>query len=202
MVVVSPWSRNAGARSDPGWRPMVCSDVLDHTSQMRFLERMFAAKGKPGIAPPHDTAWRKKTVGDLTGAFTFTSKDTSVPALPPTSLPPALTFPECVGAPLTEAPFEPPLAYTPALASAAIPLQESSGPPRRPRGLAGCVQPAAATPSTGTGTAPSTAGTQTGSGLPATGAYPLARAGAVGALAALAGLIGLRRRRETPDTVR
>ena len=66
MIVISPWSRNAGARSDPGWRPLVCSDVLDHTSQMRFLERVFAAKGEPGVSLPHDTTWRKQTVGDLT----------------------------------------------------------------------------------------------------------------------------------------
>jgi hypothetical protein len=171
----------------------VCSDVLDHTSQMRFLERLFSAKGKPGIAPPHDTPWRKQTVGDLTGAFTFATKNTVVPALPPTSLPPALTFPECVGAPLTEAPFEPPGAYQPALATAAIPTQEQSGPPRRPQGLAGCGDPSAVPPVT---PAP-VAATQTGTGLPATGTSPLARWGpAAGVLAAVGGLIGLRRRRD------
>jgi phospholipase C len=177
--------------------------VLDHTSQMRFLERLFAAKGKAGVALPHDTAWRKKTVGDLTGAFTFAAKDPSIPALPPTSLPPALTFPECVGAPLTEAPFEPPLAYTPALASAAIPAQEQSGPPRRPRGLVGCVDPSSSAPPASAGASPGAVGAQTAHGLPATGAYPLAGSGpAVGALAVLAGVIGLRRRREDTDPVR
>jgi phospholipase C len=40
---------------------------------MRFLQRLFAAKGASGVAPPHDTAWRKATVGDLTGAFSFAS---------------------------------------------------------------------------------------------------------------------------------
>jgi phospholipase C len=197
MVVVSPWSRNSGGRDDPAWRPLVCSDVLDHTSQMRFLERLFAAKGKAGIGPPHDTAWRKQTVGDLTSAFTFAAKDTSVPSLPPTSLPPALTFPECAGAPLTEAPFEPPLAYTPALATAAIPAQEQSGPARRPKGLAGCVDPAAATPAAAA-TAPAAAGAQRTGGLPATGASG-GNAAAAGALAALAGLLGLRMRRERAE---
>src|SRR5207253_171947 len=62
-LVISPWSRNTGARSDPGWRPLVCSDTLDHTSHMRFLERLFAAKGAPGIALPNDTAWRQATPG-------------------------------------------------------------------------------------------------------------------------------------------
>ena len=149
-------------------------------------------------------AWRKQTVGDLTGAFTFAAKDTSVPSLPATSLPAALTFPECVGAPLTEAPFEPPLAYHPAVATAAIPAQEQSGPPRRPRGLAGCVDPAAASPAGSTSSAPpAAAGANKGTGLPATGTSPLAQWGpAAGALAAVAGLIGLRRRREPDDAVR
>src|SRR5947199_3858366 len=155
---------------------------------MRFLARVCAAKGKPGVCLPNDTAWRKQTVGDLTGAFTFAAKDTSVPSLPPTSLPAALTFPECVGAPLTEAPFEPPLAYKPALATAAIPAQEQSGPARRPRGLAGCIDPAAAQPGTPAGVTPGAAGAQQGRGLPATGTYPLARWGpAAGVAAALAG---------------
>jgi len=202
MLVISPWSRNAGARNDPGWRPQVCTDVLDHTSQLRFLERLFAAKGTPGVALPHDTAWRKETVGDLTGAFTFATKDTSLPALPATSLPPALTFPECVGAPLTEAPFEPPLAYQPAVATAAIPVQEQSGPARRPRGLAGCTDPGELA-TTGTAGGPLGASPPKARGLAATGAAPLSRLGpAAGALAALAGLIGIRRRREGAEPLR
>jgi len=190
MLVVSPWSRNPGAPSDAGWAPLVCSDVLDHTSQLRFLERLFAAKGVAGVTLPNDTAWRKKTVGDLTGAFTFAAKDVSVPSLPPTSLPPALTYPECASAPLTEIPFNPPLAYTPALNTGAIPAQEQSGPARRPRGLAGCAAPATA-PAAPTG--PSTAAQQNGR-LPATGVPRSGEALALGLAAALAGLVGLRRR--------
>src|SRR5947199_9456815 len=148
---------------------------------MRFLARVCAAKGKPGVCLPNDTAWRKQTVGDLTGAFTFAAKDTSVPSLPPTSLPAALTFPECVGAPLTEAPFEPPLAYHPALATAAIPAQEQSGPPRRPKGLADCTDPAPAPAPT---PKPAAAGTQTGSGLPPPAAYPLSGLGPAAGLLA------------------
>ena len=96
MLVISSWSRNRGARNYATLRPLFCSDTLDHTSHMRFLERRF------GVALPNDTAWRKATVGDLTGAFSFATKDASVPALPDTSLPPALTYPECDGSPMTE----------------------------------------------------------------------------------------------------
>ncbi|HEV6966274.1 phosphocholine-specific phospholipase C, partial [Roseateles sp.] len=53
MFVVSPWSRG-------GW---VCSEVLDHTSVLRFLEARF------GVAEPHITPWRRAVCGDLTAAF-------------------------------------------------------------------------------------------------------------------------------------
>ena len=193
-LVISPWSRNAGARSDPGWRPLVCSDTLDHTSHMRFLERLFAAKGAPGVALPNDTAWRRGTVGDLTGAFSFTAKNTSVPALPATSLPDALTYPECLGAPLTEGPGDPAAAYHPAFASA-LPTQEPpAGPPRRPAGLVACgpapSPPVVAAPQPATGPAAARRP------LPATGGGELFRhAGVAGLAAALAGLVGIRRRR-------
>ena len=65
-IVVSPWSRNPLSHSDPGWQPLVVSDTLDHTSMLRFLERLYAAKGVGGVSLPNDTAWRKATVGDLT----------------------------------------------------------------------------------------------------------------------------------------
>ncbi len=50
MIVVSPFS--AG-----GW---VCSDVFDHTSQLKFLETLF------GVTAPNLSSWRRSTVGDLT----------------------------------------------------------------------------------------------------------------------------------------
>lgn len=56
-IVVSPWSR--GGR--------VCSDLLDHSSLIRFLERRF------GVREPNISAWRRRTVGDLTGTFAFRS---------------------------------------------------------------------------------------------------------------------------------
>ena len=50
MLVVSPWSTG-------GW---VCSEVFDHTSVLRFLERRF------GVAEPNISPWRRSICGDLT----------------------------------------------------------------------------------------------------------------------------------------
>jgi phospholipase C len=140
MLAISPWSRNAGVRTDPGWQPLICSDTLDHTSMMRFLERLFAAKGVPGVALPNDTPWRKATVSDLTGAFSFASPVASIPALPATSLVTSLTYPECIVSPLTELPVPAPGAYPPPVVTANLPVQEPApAGVRRPAGLAGCA---------------------------------------------------------------
>jgi phospholipase C len=69
MFVVSPWSRG-------GW---VCSEVFDHTSIIRFMERRF------GVHEPNISAWRRAVCGDLTSAFDFGRTETRVPALPDTS---------------------------------------------------------------------------------------------------------------------
>ena len=55
MFVLSPWSRG-------GW---VDSQVFDHTSVIRFLERRF------GVMEPNISAWRRAVAGDLTSAFNF-----------------------------------------------------------------------------------------------------------------------------------
>jgi phospholipase C len=68
MLVVSPFSRGG----------YVCSDVFDHTSQMRFLETRFGVKA-PNISP-----WRRATTADLTSTLRFSSPDASVPGLPAT----------------------------------------------------------------------------------------------------------------------
>jgi phospholipase C len=54
-VVVSPWT--AGG--------YVSSETFDHTSLIRLLEARF------GVWEPHISAWRRRTVGDLTSAFRF-----------------------------------------------------------------------------------------------------------------------------------
>ncbi len=70
MLVVSPFSTG-------GW---VCSDVFDHTSQLQFLAERF------GVVVPNISAWRKKTVGDLTSTLpTLAAPVTALPTLPATS---------------------------------------------------------------------------------------------------------------------
>ncbi|MGV7194288.1 phosphocholine-specific phospholipase C [Xanthomonas axonopodis] len=59
MYVISPWSRG-------GW---VDSQVYDHTSVLRLLERRF------GVPAAGITPWRRAVCGDLTNAFDFRSAD-------------------------------------------------------------------------------------------------------------------------------
>ena len=65
-IIVSPWT--AG-----GW---VCSQPLDHTSVIQFLEKF------TGVEEPNITDWRRQTFGDLTAAFRFDADKTSFPRLP------------------------------------------------------------------------------------------------------------------------
>jgi phospholipase C len=67
-IIVSPWT--AG-----GW---VSSEVSDHTSQLRFLERL------TGVREPNITDWRRRIVGDLTSAFRFDDAVDEPPVLPDT----------------------------------------------------------------------------------------------------------------------
>ena len=67
-VVVSPWTVG-------GW---VCSELFDHTSQLRLLERV------TGVVEPNITEWRRRTVGDLTSVFRFGQRR-AAPALPDTT---------------------------------------------------------------------------------------------------------------------
>ncbi|MBN9590376.1 MAG: phospholipase C, phosphocholine-specific [Alphaproteobacteria bacterium] len=65
MMVVSPWTRG-------GW---VNSQLFDHTSIIRFLERRF------GVEEPNISPWRRAMAGDLTSVFDFADPDGSA-ALP------------------------------------------------------------------------------------------------------------------------
>jgi phospholipase C len=69
MIVVSPWS--AG-----GW---VCSEVFDHTSIIRLIEKRF------GVHEPNISPWRRAICGDLSTAFDFGKARPAVPALPDTT---------------------------------------------------------------------------------------------------------------------
>ncbi|MFJ8630003.1 phosphocholine-specific phospholipase C [Streptomyces sp. NPDC093568] len=68
MLVVSPWSKGG----------YVCSETLDHTSILQFMERRFGVK-ETNISP-----WRRTVCGDLTSAFDFSRKDSRPAALPET----------------------------------------------------------------------------------------------------------------------
>jgi phospholipase C len=68
MIVISPWSKG-------GW---VNSEVSDHTSLIRFLERRF------GVVEPNITPWRRAVAGDLMSAFNFDSPNDAIVALPST----------------------------------------------------------------------------------------------------------------------
>jgi phospholipase C len=74
MIVISPWSRG-------GW---VNSEVFDHTSLIRFIERRFAAHS-PLLKETNITAWRRAVAGDLTSAFNFATPNDADVRLPTTS---------------------------------------------------------------------------------------------------------------------
>jgi phospholipase C len=69
MLVISPFSRGGH----------VSSETFDHTSQLRFLEERF------GVRAPNISRWRRRTVGDLTGALHMGRADRSKPKLPSTA---------------------------------------------------------------------------------------------------------------------
>ncbi|WGL60482.1 phospholipase C, phosphocholine-specific [Pigmentibacter sp. JX0631] len=63
LLVISPWTKG-------GW---VCSEVFDHTSIIRFLEKRFKVF-EPNISP-----WRRAICGDLTSMFNFKTPDVTWP---------------------------------------------------------------------------------------------------------------------------
>jgi len=69
MIVISPWSKGG----------YVCSEVFDHTSVIRFIERRF------GVKEPNITAWRRAVCGDMTSAFDFKTPNAKPADLPDTS---------------------------------------------------------------------------------------------------------------------
>jgi phospholipase C len=108
MIVVSPWSKG-------GW---VNSEVFDHTSLIRFIERRFG-RHNPGLIESNITPWRRAVVGDLTSAFNFASPNDATVPLPSTVAyvpPDDQRHPDYVPAPPT---------------SQALPLQEPGTRPAR-----------------------------------------------------------------------
>ncbi|MEU8568744.1 phosphocholine-specific phospholipase C [Streptomyces pathocidini] len=72
MIVISPWTVGG----------YVCSEVFDHTSQLRFLEKWL------GVAEPNITAWRRQVTGDLTSAFDFSRARPQPEVEQPAAIPP------------------------------------------------------------------------------------------------------------------
>ena len=70
LLVVSPFSRGGH----------IATEVFDHTSQLKLIAKRF------GVEVPNVSAWRRKTVGDLTSTLFRSKRDTSVPRLPKTSI--------------------------------------------------------------------------------------------------------------------
>jgi len=54
-LIISPWSKG-------GW---VCSEVFDHTSTIRFIEKRF------GVTEPNIPPWRRAVCGDMSSALDF-----------------------------------------------------------------------------------------------------------------------------------
>ena len=67
-ILVSPWTVGG----------YVCHDTFDHTSVLRLLEKV------TGVTAPNISAWRRKTVGDLTTAL-GTKAASRIPRLPATA---------------------------------------------------------------------------------------------------------------------
>ncbi|MHB8319404.1 MAG: alkaline phosphatase family protein [Acidimicrobiales bacterium] len=114
-LVISPFSRGG----------YICSETFDHTSQLRFLEARF------GVKAPNISAWRRSTVGDLTGTLNMRSKNTTVPQLPPVSNSvAALTAQGCTSLDFVElATNQPPY---PLPATQSVPRQEPGQRPHVP----------------------------------------------------------------------
>jgi phospholipase C len=73
MIVVSPWSKGG----------YVCSQLFDHTSVIRFIEKRFGHNhdlGESNITP-----WRRAICGDLMSAFNFVNPNDAEPTLPSTA---------------------------------------------------------------------------------------------------------------------
>lgn len=71
MYIISPWTRNGG----------VYTEHSDHTSQLQFIEKWQAAKGRD-VVTDQMVPWRRQNMADLVSAFDFAKPDYSKPDLP------------------------------------------------------------------------------------------------------------------------
>ncbi|KAF7196686.1 Non-hemolytic phospholipase C [Pseudocercospora fuligena] len=76
FYIISPWTRGGN----------VYTEHCDHSSQILFLEKWLAAKGKP-FTQHEMNAWRRANMADLTKAFDFEHPNYSIPKMPNASYP-------------------------------------------------------------------------------------------------------------------
>jgi phospholipase C len=69
-LMISPFSKGGH----------VVSNVYDHTSQLRLIERRF------NVSIPNISAWRRRTAGDLSQTLMRTAPDATMPTLPTTQV--------------------------------------------------------------------------------------------------------------------
>lgn len=69
FLAISPWSKGG----------YVVSQVFDHTSVIRFIEKRF------GVFEPNISPWRRAVAGDLTSAFNFANPNDKNVSLPSTA---------------------------------------------------------------------------------------------------------------------
>jgi phospholipase C len=116
LLAISPWSKGG----------YVNSQVFDHTSLIRFIEKRFGPE-YPGIIEPNITPWRRAVAGDLTSIFNFANPNQHKVGLPSTSdyLPP-----EANSAPSYQS-GRPSYPVTPSNVLIGLPTQEPGNRPAR-----------------------------------------------------------------------
>jgi phospholipase C len=72
LIVASPWSRGGA----------VCSQVLDHTSVLQFLERFASHKAGKQVRETNMSEWRRAVCGDLTSVFQSRGEEANPLAFP------------------------------------------------------------------------------------------------------------------------
>lgn len=76
FYIISPWTRNGG----------VFVEHSDHNSQIKFIEKWQAAKGR-NVTSEEMAPWRRENMADLVNAFDFDNPDYSIPSFPDAPVP-------------------------------------------------------------------------------------------------------------------
>jgi phospholipase C len=217
LIVISPFSRNPTPKAGP----LVCSDLNDHTSLLRFIESWSHAIGKPAPIPDRDPSrkqpglspWRRATVGDLSTSLNLSgTPDASVPtdllsAVPNPASPAVLTECTLTGTVASEVSSTSPIVQDPVIPTVlSLPIQEPFVGVVQRVEKASCPAPAAARSSAGgssggrsAASSPPTAPASPAPGrLPATGALPVSATDAMVVGLAAVAAFALRRRVSGP----